>query len=96
MTEPDVAKGIRLLLDTYDAAQRFPFGPPLEPQHRQTVGEACVRLCDGDPDKGRSLWKLIVDQCGGYMPAAAGIALIRATPVATMNLVPDVTAPEPT
>ena len=75
-TVPDISAGIRVLLDTYEDAQKFPFGPPAaDPQLQQVAGHACVTLCNGDQDKARSLWKLVVQDCGGYLPRAAAMAL---------------------
>ena len=68
-----------------------PNGPTPGASTTQEAGKACVSLA-GDPDKGRTLWKLVVQDCGGYMPASAAKALIRAA--ATANLVPDIEAPE--
>ena len=50
-----------------------------------------MRLCNGDQDKGRTLWKLIVSDIG-YMPHAAGVALIQASD--TSNHVPDNEPPD--
>lgn len=85
-----VADELRKAADTLD---QFPFGPPIQAEHMAGAGEACVRLCEGDPDRGRTLWRLVVDDCGGYMPAAAALALIRGS--MTVNIVPDVSAPDP-
>jgi len=73
-------------------------GPPLGPSFdKDTLGKvvaaACVKLA-GDRDRGITLYKLVVKDCDGYMPEAAARTLIRAAE--TDNLVPDVTAPEPT
>ena len=75
-------------------SESFRFGPPIQSEHKEAAGAACVQLCGGDQDRGRTLWKLIVESCGGYMPQAAVTALIRASD--TSNIVPDVTPPEPT
>lgn len=91
--ENELFQAMTAMLDAWNERRQFPFGPAIKPEHMDVAGQACVRLCEGDADKGRTLWKLVADQCGGYMPAAAAIALIRAS--ATLNLVPDVTAPEP-
>lgn len=69
-----------------------PHGPEASPEDRQVAGQACVQLCDGDQDRARTLWKLIAEDCGGYMPRSAALTLIRAA--RTGNLVPDVEPPE--
>lgn len=74
-------------------ADERPHGVEVDPANAQLVGAACVALSDGDADVARTRWRLIAEQCGGYMPMAAGYALIVA---ANPNVVPDVTAPDPT
>ena len=69
-----------------------PYGPPITPEMNGPAGDACVKLCGGDQDQARTLWKLIVSDLGGYMPRAAVFTLIRAAN--TVNLVPDIEAPD--
>lgn len=72
----------------------LPYGDAAILEDGQVAGEACIKLCDGDADKARTLWKLIVSDLGaGYMPHACCIALVHAAN--TVNLVPDVEAPIP-
>lgn len=72
----------------------LPHGDAATPEDGQVAGKACVALCNGDADKARTLWKLIVSDLGaGYMPHACTVALVRAAN--TVNLVPDVEAPIP-
>jgi hypothetical protein len=68
-----------------------PHGFPVEGNTRVKAGEACVRLCRGNQDKGRTLWKRFVADWG-YMPHAAAVALIYAAN--TDNLVPDIPEPD--
>ena len=83
----------RAAVHALEQIDRLPHGIPVTGDTRKIAGEACVQLCGGNQDQARSLWKLVANDCGGYMPHAAAAALIRAT--ATSNLVPDVEAPEP-
>jgi hypothetical protein len=71
--------------------ETHPYGPSAAGQARIDAGGACVRLCGGDQDKGRTLWTLIRDELG-YMPVAAAVALKWAS--RTDNLVPDIPAPD--
>ena len=85
---------VREAVQAHEDAVNFPYGPPVDREHFAEVGTACVLLCEGDVNRGRTLWKLVVEDCGGsYMPAAAALALLRAAH--TTNIVPDV-APDPT
>jgi hypothetical protein len=52
-----------------------------------------VRLCRGNHDQARSLWKVVVQELG-YMPLAAAVTLIRASKADELE--PDVEAPEVT
>lgn len=80
------------LTEIVERSVREPFGPPANPELRGLAGQACLKLCDGDADKARALWKLVVHDLGGsYMPSAAASALLRASD--TENLVPDVVEP---
>lgn len=78
--------------ETLREARTRPHGTTPGAVMTQEAGKACVALCDGDQDKARTLWKLVVQDCGGYMPQSAAIALIHAAK--TVNLVPDAEAPE--
>jgi hypothetical protein len=70
-----------------------PMGPEYDkPVIGAVTGAACVQLCGGDKQKGIALFKIVRDDCGGYMPQAAALALIHAAD--TTNVVPDVT-PDP-
>ena len=93
MTDKTTSQWLREIADALDTLQDRPHGPPVTGGLRDRAGEACVTLCDGDPDRGRTLWKLIAQDCGGYLPVAAARALIWASK--TTNLVPDVEAPVP-
>lgn len=77
--------------DALERATKYPHGIPAAAETRLTAGQACVRLCDGDQDKARTLWKLVTQELG-YMPFAAAVALIRASK--TENLLPDIEAPD--
>lgn len=94
MSNETLIDWLRSLTDTLQAAQERPYGREATPEERKLIGTACVSLCRGERDKAITLYKLIVQDCGGYMPWVVGWALHRATN--TTNLVPDVTAPEPT
>ena len=80
------------LLTTVQEHRLHPYGPVPSPTDEKVAGAALVRLCGGDKDKARTLWKLIASDFG-YMPRAACVAVIRAADPS--NLVPDVTPPEP-
>lgn len=80
----------RDIADRLERQEKLPYGPLPEPGVKQIAGE-CLKRMIGDSDKARTVWKLIVQDCGGYMPQAACVALIRAT---SDNVVPDVEAPE--
>ena len=75
------------------ALQGRPYGPAYDPEHASAAGAACVALCEGDQDKARTLWKLIVSDLEvDYMPHAAVVALLRAAN--TVNLTPDIEPPD--
>lgn len=78
--------------NSLEQAELRPYGPAYDSTTKQVAADACLKLCAGDSDKARTLWKLIVKDLG-YMPQAACQALIRAAN--TENLVPDVEAPVP-
>jgi len=81
------------LQEALQALQERPYGPAYTPEHASAAGAACVALCEGDQDKARTLWKLIVSDLEvDYMPHAAVVALLRAAD--TVNLVPDVPVPD--
>lgn len=82
----------RQIADALQAIEEHPYGPPVKADEKQLAGDACKLLCAGNADKARSLWKLLVQDLGGYMPRAAAVALIRAS--RTEHLVPDAQAPE--
>lgn len=88
----DLVELLSTAVDALSDARAHPHGPPAAGDIRQAAGDACVRLCDGDQDQARTLWKLVAADLG-YMPQAAAQALVRAA--ATTNLVPDVEPPEP-
>ena len=59
--------------------QAPPFGKPFDRATlMKTLGPACTRLAGGQGSRGRALFEQIADDCGGYMPEAAAIALIHA------------------
>lgn len=81
-----------MLRDRFD----YPHGPEVTPDTRSKAKRACLALCDHHEDSARTLWKLVTEQCGGYMPHAAAVALHWASRTGVRsNLVPDVTAPVP-
>lgn len=96
MTSPldQLAEVFGAVAQALDEARRHPHGAPCGSEARQVAGNACVKLCGGDQDQARTLWKLIVADSGGYMPAAVAASLVRASD--TTNIVPDVEAPEAT
>jgi hypothetical protein len=69
-----------------------------QPYDKETIGKltgaACVRLCGGDRDGGIALFRAIVKDCGGYMPAAAALAIIHCAEARPVNAAPVVEAPE--
>jgi hypothetical protein len=69
-----------------------PYGRPYDKARAKDIGTSCRALCDGDADKAKLLYKVVSDDCGGYMPEAAAIALIRAANAGM--LFPEVKAPE--
>lgn len=81
---------LRVLLDAAEDWEQHPHGPEVQGDTKRVAGSAAIELCRGDRDKARTLYKQIMQDCGGYMPVAAAMALIRAT---SSNLVPDVEAP---
>jgi hypothetical protein len=87
-----LAHAFSVTAEALSEAHKHPHGPVYKPEDQKAAGEACVKLCGGNHDQARTLWKLIVEDLGGYMPAAAVTALIRAAN--TTNLVPDIEAPE--
>lgn len=91
MSATETLQTLQGLTEIVEKSLREPFGPPANPELRSLAGQACVRLCDGDPDRARALWRLIAADLGGYMPSAAASALLRASD--TSNLVADVEAP---
>jgi hypothetical protein len=72
----------------------LPYGPAYEATVHKATGQACVKLAGGEPAKGITLFKVIAREAGGYMPHIVALALIHAAD--TTNLVPDITAPDPT
>lgn len=80
-----------LLEDALANLRERPHGDPATADVRDVAGQACVKLCRGDHDQARTLWRLITDDLG-YMPVAAAVALNRAAN--TDNLVPDIPAPD--
>ena len=91
-THTDMLIACEALTRIIHESQDHPLGPEVDEDSRTAAGAACVQLCDSTA-QARTLWKLVVDDCGGYMPQAAARALIRAA--TTDNLVPDVEAPDP-
>lgn len=96
MTTPldQLAEVFGAVAEVLDETRRHPNGAPCSSEARQVAGDACVKLCHGDRDQARTLWKLIVADCGNYMPLAVATSLVRASD--TTNLVPDVEPPEVT
>jgi hypothetical protein len=80
---------VAVLRSLADELEKQPYGPAVS--DTKAAGENCVRLQAGDVNMARTLWRLIADECGGYFPDAAAIALKHA---ANPNLVPDVSPPE--
>jgi hypothetical protein len=74
------------------ASEDLPYGPKYDEAIGKAAGNACVLLAGGDPQKGVTLWKMIAEDLGGYLPQAAAVALIHAADTGT--LVADVQAPE--
>lgn len=91
--EDSTLQAFQHVAQTLQWVKNHPHGPEASPEDRKVAGDACVLLCEGDHDRARTLWKLVVQDCGGYMPRSAACALIRAS--ATLNLVPQVEAPVP-
>ncbi len=82
----------RSLADMIERHITYPYGPPVHAAgevSREEAANACIALCAGDRDKARTLWKLIVADCG-YMPHCVAQALIHAS---STNLVPDIEPP---
>jgi hypothetical protein len=77
-----------LLIDEH---AKHPYGPPASEDDRTAAGLACVKLCRGNQNEARTLWKLIANDLG-YMPHAAAVALMYAS--GTDNLVPDIPEPD--
>lgn len=69
----------------------LPHGPAASPEDAKVAGFALVKLIGGDRDKARTIWKMITERLG-YMPKSVCIALVHAS---SDNVVPDVTAPDP-
>lgn len=79
-------------------------GPPFGPAYDKdvigkAVAAACIQLAQRPEDspeaakeKGIALFKMVIKNCGGYMPQAAALALIDASTAG--SVVPDVEAPE--
>jgi len=88
----DVLAACRELTRILENHEKYPHGPPVTPDTANVAGHACVKLCDGDRDRGRTLWRIVAEKYG-YMPDAAAFALIKASD--TTNVIPDVTAPDP-
>lgn len=68
-----------------------PHGPACGSQQYKECGQAMVRLCGGNTDQARTLWKEIYNELG-YMPASAHVVLKWAA--RADDLSPDVEAPE--
>lgn len=86
----DVLQGLTSIVETQLTQ---PYGPNYSADEAKATGDACVKLCRGDQDQARTLWKLVTRDLNGYMPHAAAVALVWAAN--TENLVPDVEAPDP-
>lgn len=87
----DLPQVLRTAADVLEDRMRHEHGIPATGETRTKAGDACVKLCNGDQDRARTLWTLIRDELG-YMPLAAAVALIRASK--TENLVPDIPEPD--
>lgn len=68
-------------MDTPTASAR-PFGETASPDADKAAKQACTALTAGDVQIAIQVYKQIVADCGGYFPAAAATALIRAASVA--------------
>jgi|SRR5581483_11355091 len=91
----EVIQTFREVADALEELEQHPHGPPVSWDNdleRKVAGNACVQLAGGDRDKGIALWREVEQDHGGYVPAAAAKALIRASR-ATELVVPDA-APE--
>lgn len=86
----DLPQVLRTAADVLEDRIQHEHGIPASGETRVTAGQACVKLCGGDQDRARTLWKWITQELG-YMPLAAAVALIRAS--TTENLVPDIEPP---
>jgi hypothetical protein len=58
------------------AADVPPFGPPIPRELFSKLGAAAKRIAGGSSEGGKALWKEIQEQCGGYGPQAAALAVI--------------------
>lgn len=76
---------LREALDALVSVNEYPKGPQVDRQTYSVATGAAVKIA-GDPPKAQALWKLIREDCGGYVPQAAALALIRASDLE--NLVP--------
>lgn len=62
--------------------EQAPPMPPMGPQYDRkqlgpVVGAACTQLTGGNPELGKALFTAIMNDCGGYMPQAAALAIIH-------------------
>lgn len=79
-------------VDTGDGQAGLPYGPAYDKDVvGKAVGAACVKLA-GDAPRGIELFKAVARDCGGYMPAAAAHALLRAATADELPIEPEASA----
>jgi len=80
---PGAAEFFRTVADRLDAPLHGPAATDAEtdyapPNTLRSARGALLSLCGGDETKAATVGQRIVDECQGYMPHAAAVALIHA------------------